>query len=79
MEATKKTIKVSRDVCKAIYEPIRINWGNGFKSLGTNLQRALVAERVLHVFTGRPDEVGATSEVIMVYLNAMYEYAGIED
>lgn len=78
MASTKKE-KTMRDACKMMFEQIRAKWGNGWKCLGDEIKKAIIAERVLHVFTGRDEESKVSPPQISEYLQAMQCYCGLDD
>lgn len=64
--------------CKSMWEQISTTWGGGYKKLGDDLKRAIIAERVLYSFAGFSESVKITPEMISARMQAMCEYCGIE-
>ncbi len=64
--------------CKSMFAQIRSMWGEGWRLLGDDLKRAVIAERVLHVFAGRVDDAKITPAMIAEYFQAMKHYCGLD-
>lgn len=65
-------------ICKVMFQQIHTTWGNGWKLLGDDLKRAIIAERVIHLFAGRDEEARITPDMISEYFNAMKHYCGLD-
>lgn len=73
-EYVKKHFKDHYAACKLIHEGLTRQWGVSWHSLGDAFQHALIAERVLHVFSGRDDDSRITAKQINEYLQAAWRY-----
>lgn len=76
MSGVKKMKPVTSAVCKAMFGVIWSQWGNGWKLLGDDIKRAVIAQRVLFVFTGRGEP--STPEQMQAYYDAMLDYCGLK-
>lgn len=72
-----KTKMKSDAACKAMYAEIRAMWGEGWKRLGDDLKRAIIAQRVLYSLAGMDEGTVITPAKISERLEAMYDYCGI--
>jgi len=63
--------------CKATFEEIHRQWGNGWKFLGDDLKRAIIGQKVMFVFTGR--DGSSTPEEIQTYYENMLSYCGLSE
>lgn len=66
-------------MCKVTFEQIYRTWGNGWKLLGEDIKRAIIAERVLSIFLGMDDEIDVSPKLIREHLQAMLFYCGLDD
>jgi hypothetical protein len=67
------------DACRAMFQVIWTQWGTGWKYLGDDIKRAIVAERVLYCFLGQLDEPPIKTATMQAYLDAMLFYCGLSD
>lgn len=77
-EAQRDRHKKYKEACKSLFGQIRTQWGQGWNYLGESLQRAIIAEKVLHVFAGRDEESKISAANITEYLQAMWFFCGLE-
>lgn len=85
MNATKKpSNKTNEDmmlaVCQNIWKQIKSKWGNGWRCLGEEIQRAIITESVFHLFAGRAGHAGytVTPQEMYEYLGYMLNFCGID-
>lgn len=67
-------------MCKTMWEQIRSVWGNGWRCLGEEMKRAVITERVFHIFSGRAGVEGykVDPQEMCEYLKYMLNFCGID-
>lgn len=78
--ADKNHDKMMLDVCKIMWKQIKSTWGNGWKCLGEEMKRAIITERVFHLFACRAGHKGytLTPQEMCEYLTYMLNFCGID-
>lgn len=71
-----KTKDHTQTLCKIMFDQIKSEWGNGWKHLGDQIKRAIIAERVLFTLIGR--DGSTTPEKMLELRNAMLFFCGLE-
>lgn len=73
--------KHSLELCKILWKQIQVDWGSGWRRLGDDLKKALIAERVMFTFTARDGIEGGphikSGEIFGLY-TAMLDFCGLE-
>lgn len=77
----KKRDKMLLALCKFMWGQIQLTWGNGWRCLGKELQRAIIAERVFYLFVARDRVEGytVTPQEMCEYLTRMFNFCGIDE
>lgn len=78
--ASNKYDNVMMNKCKMMFCQIHLKWGVSWLLLGEDMKRAIITERVFHLFSGRTGVEGCTvSQLEMCeQLTCMLNFCGIE-
>lgn len=73
----KEKFDVSEHLVKIQFDQIHRAWGHGWKLLGDDLKKEIIAARVLFTFTGRPDEYTTNGSELLNHYHALCFYCGL--
>jgi hypothetical protein len=66
-------------LCKVLHKQILAKWGLGWRLLGDDLKRTVIAERVLLAFAARDEDSSVTPAAITELFEAMKNYMGLDE